>query len=57
MRVDNVDANKKIGYIKFNTDAEMDLVAESIDRLIAKQQHFVDKEVGKKGEDRRNRKT
>ena len=47
MRVDNVDKSKKIGFIKFNSDAEMDLVAESMDRLIAKQQRLADK-VGKK---------
>jgi hypothetical protein len=47
MRVDNVDKSKKIGFIKFNSDSEMDLVAESMDRLIAKQQRLADK-VGKK---------
>jgi hypothetical protein len=42
MRVDNVDQNKGIGYIKFNTDTEIDLIAESMDRLIQKQQKLVD---------------
>jgi hypothetical protein len=43
MRVDNVNQNKGIGYIKFNTDVEMDLINESLDRLIAKQQRLVEK--------------
>lgn len=47
MRVDNVNQSKKIGYIKFNTDAEMDLIGESLDRLIAKQQKIAQK-VGNK---------
>ena len=41
MRVDNVKQNKGIGYIKFNTDTEMDLIGESMDRLIAKQQELI----------------
>lgn len=44
MRVDNVNQSKKIGYIKFNSDTEMDLIAESFDKLIAKQQELVDME-------------
>ena len=47
MRVDNVDKSKKIGFIKFNSDSEMDLVAESMDRLIQKQQRLAER-VGKK---------
>jgi hypothetical protein len=43
MRVDNVNQNKGIGYIKFNTDTEMDLISESLDRLIAKQQRLIEK--------------
>lgn len=43
MRVDNVNQSKKIGYIKFNNDTELDLISESLDRLIAKQQRLVDK--------------
>jgi hypothetical protein len=43
MRVDNVNQNKGIGYIKFNTDTEMDLIAESMNLLIAKQQRLVEK--------------
>lgn len=43
MRVDHVDKSKGIGYIKFNSDTEMDLVAESIDRLVAKQKRMADK--------------
>jgi hypothetical protein len=43
MRVDNVNQNKGIGYIKFNTDVEMDLINESLDRLIEKQQRLVEK--------------
>jgi len=42
MRVDDVNPTKGIGYIKFNTDAEMDLIAESMDRLIQKQQKLVE---------------
>ena len=42
MRVDDVNPTKGIGYIKFNTDAEMDLIAESMDLLIQKQQKLVD---------------
>ena len=47
MRVDNVNQSKKIGYIKFNTDAEIDLIGESLDILIAKQQELVKKEGAK----------
>jgi hypothetical protein len=43
MRVDNVDPVKGIGFIKFNTDTEIDLVAESMDRLIKKQKKIADK--------------
>jgi hypothetical protein len=43
MRVDKVDPNKGIGYIKFNTDTEMDLIAESMDRLIKKQEKLVER--------------
>lgn len=50
MRVDNVNQSKGIGYIKFNTDAEMDLIAESLDRLINKQQRLVEK-TGKRDND------
>jgi hypothetical protein len=46
MRVDNVNQNKKIGYIKFNSDAEMDLISESMDRLIQKQQKLVERTGG-----------
>jgi hypothetical protein len=46
MRVDNVNKNKKVGYIKFNSDAEMDLIRESMDRLIAKQERLVDRTRG-----------
>ena len=42
MRVDHVKANKGIGYIKFNNDTEMDLIQESMSRLIQKQQKLVD---------------
>jgi hypothetical protein len=51
MRVDNVNQNKGIGYIKFNTDTEMDLIAESMDRLIAKQQKLVERMGGGKHHD------
>ena len=34
MRVDKVNHTKGVGYIKFNTDTDMDLIAESMDRLI-----------------------
>jgi hypothetical protein len=43
MRVDNVDQSKGIGYIKFNTDTEIDLIAESMNLLIAKQQKLVER--------------
>jgi hypothetical protein len=43
MRIDNVNQSKKIGYIKFNTDAEIDLIGESLDRLIAKQEKIAQK--------------
>src|SRR5688572_17080301 len=43
MRVDKVNQNKGIGYIKFNTDAEMDLISESMDRLITKQRKLVER--------------
>ena len=43
MRVDNVDQVKGIGFIKFNTDTEMDLIAESMDRLVKKQKKIADK--------------
>ena len=43
MRVDNVNQNKGIGYIKFNSNKEIDLVGESMDRLIAKQEKLVEK--------------
>lgn len=46
MKVDNVDKSKKIGVITFYNDSEMDLVAESMDRLIAKQQRLAER-VGK----------
>jgi hypothetical protein len=46
MRVDDVNQSKGIGYIKFNTDAEMDLINESIDRLINKQKKLVDRHKG-----------
>jgi len=49
MRVDDVNQNRGIGYIKFNTDAEMDLIAESMDRLIQKQQKLVEKTEGRGG--------
>jgi len=42
MRVDDVNQNRGIGYIKFNSDTEMDLIAESMDRLIQKQQKLVE---------------
>ena len=48
MRVDSVDKSKRVGYIKFNTDTEMDLIAESIDRLIKKQQKHANEDIGKK---------
>ena len=43
MRVDKVNQSKGIGYIKFNTDAEMDLISESMDRLITKQRKLVER--------------
>lgn len=43
MRVDKVNQNKGIGYIKFNSNKEIDLVAESMDRLIAKQEKLVER--------------
>lgn len=43
MRVDDVNQSKGIGYIKFNTDTEMNLIQESMDRLIAKQQKLAEK--------------
>ena len=34
MKVDKVrNHTKGVGYIKFNTDTEMDLIAESMDQL------------------------
>jgi hypothetical protein len=43
MRVGNIDQSKGIGYIKFNTDTEIDLIAESMNLLIAKQQKLVER--------------
>lgn len=43
MRVDNVNQSQGIGYIKFNNDTEMDLIAESMDRLIKKQEKIAEK--------------
>jgi hypothetical protein len=43
MRVDNVKPNQGIGFIKFNNDAEVDLIAESMDRLIKKQERIAEK--------------
>ena len=43
MRVDKVDQVKGVGYIKFNTDTEMDLIAECMDRLIKKQEKIAEK--------------
>jgi hypothetical protein len=56
MRVDKVDQNKGIGYIKFNTDTEMDLIAESMDRLIKKQEKLVERMGGGGGGEGRRHK-
>lgn len=43
MRVDKVNPTKGIGYIKFNTDTEVDLIAESLERLIHKQEKIMER--------------
>ena len=43
MRIDNVNPNKGIGFIKFNSDTEIDLIGESLDLLIKKQEKLLEK--------------
>lgn len=44
MRVDKVDQRNKVGVIKFNTDAELELIEESMNILIDKQEKTVDRD-------------
>lgn len=41
MRVDKVNQNKRVGVIKFNSDKEIDLIEESMNLLIKKQEETV----------------
>lgn len=43
MRVDKVDQRKNVGIIKFNTDDELELIEESMNILIDKQEKIVDR--------------